>query len=290
VSQGGTNQRPAKRRLLVTGGSGGLGRAFIPRFIEAGYEVQSVGLEPWAEAPCPHLVCDLCSVGEAIEVVRDRDAVLHLAAVHRESVRTPAITFHVNVVSTFNVFYAASLTGVDRVVWASSCHTGGGRWSRAHGPRALPLRESDDHETGDTYGLSKIAGEAIMQHVRAWNGVSLAALRYGYVYAPDEYELVRARWDDPEYWAHSLWNYVDARDAFEATRLALEADYRGAHVLYVTAADQSMNVRTRDLVAEYFPQAVVDPALPEYGTLMSLDRAHEVIGYVPRHSWREALT
>lgn len=282
--------RPRRPRLLVTGGSGILGKQFIPRFLDAGYEVQSIGLDLWPDAPCPHLVCDLNDLAETIEMVRGRDAVLHLAAVHREGVRTPATTFHINVATTFNVFYAAAITGVNRVVWASSCHTGGGRWSRAYGPNAVPLRESDHHETGDTYGLSKIACEAIMQQHRAWNDVSFAALRYGFVYAPDEYHRVRERWGDPEYWAHSLWNYVDARDAFEATRLAIEADYTGAHVLYVTAADQSFDVPTRELVAEYFPKATVDPSLPEYGSLLSLERIRELVGYVPKHSWREALT
>src|SRR4051794_25619403 len=62
--------RPRRPRLLVTGGSGILGRQFIPRLIELGYEVQSLGLDSWPEAPCPHLVCDLNDLGQTIEMVR----------------------------------------------------------------------------------------------------------------------------------------------------------------------------------------------------------------------------
>jgi nucleoside-diphosphate-sugar epimerase len=224
-----------------------------------------------------------------MELVRGKDAVLHLAAVNRENVRTPATTFTVNVVSTFNVLYASAISGVERVVWASSCHTGGGRWSRAHGPAHVPIRESDEYATGDTYGLSKIATEAIMKHERAWQGMSIAALRYGYVHDESMYDQISARWDDAEYWAHSLFNYVDARDAFEATRLAIEVDFAGSHVLYVTAADQSMDTPTRELVAEFWPEATVDPELDEYGSLMSLDAIHDLLGWVPRHSWRDVL-
>jgi nucleoside-diphosphate-sugar epimerase len=262
---------------------------FIPRFLEAGFEVQSVALEPWPEAPCPHLQCDLTDFGETLEVVQGNDAVLHLAAVNKEFVRTPATTFHINVASTFNVLYAASTLGVERVAWASSCHTGGGRWSRNHRPDEIPIREEDPYETGDTYGLSKIAGEAISRHVRAWGSTSIVALRFGYVYEPRDYEQVRARWDDPEHWAHSLWNYVDARDAFEASRLGIDAAFTGSHIVYVTAADQSMNRPTRDLVAEHLPGTRVLEDVPEYGTLMSLANARAVLGYDPRHSWREAL-
>ena len=278
------------QKVLVTGGSGILGRQFVPRLLEAGLEVQSIALDPWPDAPCPHYVCDLESFGETMEALQGFPTVLHLAAVHAEGRRTPATTFHENVVTTFNVFQAAALLGVARVVWASSCHTGGGRWSRSHTPVSVPLSEADHHETGDTYGLSKIVGETIAAHTRAWNGTSFVALRYGYVYAPDEYERVRARWDDAEYWAHSLWNYVDARDAFEVTRRALTSDVSGSHVVYVTAADQSMNVPTRELVAEHLPGTTVHPDLAEYGSLMSLETSRRLFDFVPRHSWREALT
>lgn len=284
------NDRGRNRRLLVTGGPGILGRQFIPLLLDAGFDVQSVALEPWPESPCPHYVCDLQDFGQTVEALGGMDSVLHLAAVHAEGVRTPVTTFHVNVTSTFNVFHAAATTGVRRVVWASSCHTGGGRWSRVHTPGRIPIREDDAYETGDTYGLSKVVGESIMRHTRAWPGVSFAALRYGYVYRPTEYELVRQRWADPEYWAHSLWNYVDSRDAFEITRRALTEDYVGSHVFYVTAQDQSMNVATRDLVAEYFPGVEVAADVSEFGSLMSLQNARSVLGFSPRHSWREAIS
>ena len=57
---------PKRRRLLVTGGPGILGKMFIPRLLAAGFEVQSVALEPWPDAPCPHLVADLRSLGRRL--------------------------------------------------------------------------------------------------------------------------------------------------------------------------------------------------------------------------------
>jgi nucleoside-diphosphate-sugar epimerase len=278
-----------KRRLLVTGGSGIIGKLFVPSLLDLGYEVTSVGIEPWRDAPCSHVIADLTDFGEAVDLVGGHDAVLHLAAVHREGVRTPSATFQVNAASTFNVFYAAATTGTKRVVWASSCHTGGGRWIDGHVPRSVPIHEHDHYDTGDTYGLSKIAGEAIMKHVRAWKGVSFAAMRYGYVHAPDQYDQIRKRWEDPFYWAHSLWNYVDSRDAFEATRLAIETDFTGAHIFNVTASDQSMDTPTRDLVAKYLPGTTVDSDVAEFGTLFSLEASRRVLGFEPQYSWRQVL-
>ena len=39
-------------------------------------------------------------------------------------------------------------------------------------------------------------------------------------------------------------------------------------------------------MAEYFPQVELRRELGEHETLLAIDRAREVLGYEPRHSWR----
>jgi nucleoside-diphosphate-sugar epimerase len=277
-------------KVLVTGAPGILANRFVPRLLQDGIEVTTTSLLPWPDAPCPHVVSDLTDLGQAMEAVRGYDAVLHLAAVHREGIRTPATTFTVNVASTFNILYGAHAAGVPRVVSASSCHAGGGRWTTEHVPTSVPISEADDYQTGDTYGLSKRVGELLTLQSRAWPGMSTCAIRYGYVHGIDQYDQIERRWDDPEYWAHSLWNYIDERDAYDLTHRALTMPYDGGHVLFATAADQSMNTPTRELVARYLPGTTVDPALPEYGSLISSDAAHALLGFTAQHSWRDMLT
>ena len=48
-----------------------------------------------------------------------------------------------------------------------------------------------------------------------------------------------------------------------------------------------MNRPSRDLLAEVFPDVPLTSEVAEFGTLLSVDRAKQVIGYVPAHSWRD---
>jgi nucleoside-diphosphate-sugar epimerase len=278
------------KKLLITGGQGIIGHRMVPRFLDAGYEVTSVGLERWVDAPCPHIICDLREFGVAVDVIASKDAVVHLAAVHRQGVAPPAETFNANIVSTFNVFHAAATLGVRKVVWASSTHTGGGHFNAEYPPAALPLREGEPHQVEGSYGLSKIAGEALMRHPRALRGLEIISLRYGYVYEAEHYPAIRKLWEDPAGNGRNLWNYLDGRDAFAITRAAVESTTAAGEIFNVTAADSIMNMPSPELAARYFPQAKVRPELTGFASFYSIEKARNLLGYQPQHSWRDVLT
>ena len=50
-----------------------------------------------------------------------------------------------------------------------------------------------------------------------------------------------------------------------------------------------MNRPSADLLAEVFPDVPVTGTVGEFGTLLAIDRARQVLGYEPRHSWRDHL-
>ncbi len=50
-----------------------------------------------------------------------------------------------------------------------------------------------------------------------------------------------------------------------------------------------MNRPSAGLLAEVFPEVTLTREVAEYGTLLSVDRAKELIGYVPRYSWRDHI-
>src|ERR1700721_4869972 len=66
------------------------------------------------------LKADLTDYGQATEVLRGTDAVVHLANIPAPGRSTPAVTFNSNVTMNFNVFHAAAALGLTKVVWASS--------------------------------------------------------------------------------------------------------------------------------------------------------------------------
>jgi hypothetical protein len=51
-----------------------------------------------------------------------------------------------------------------------------------------------------------------------------------------------------------------------------------------------MNRPSRELLAEVFPGVPVTREPGEFTTLLAIDRARQLLGYQPRHSWRDHLT
>ena len=47
---------------------------------------------------------------------------------------------------------------------------------------------------------------------------------------------------------------------------------------------------SEELMAEVFPGVPLRRPVPGTSTLLAIDRAREVLGYEPDHSWREYLT
>ncbi len=107
-------------RIVVTGGSGKAGRWVVRDLREHGYDVLNVDARHDGSAHGLCLVADLADDGQAYEALRGADAVVHLAAIPAPDIRTPAETFRINTLSTYNVFAAAEANGLKRVVWASS--------------------------------------------------------------------------------------------------------------------------------------------------------------------------
>jgi nucleoside-diphosphate-sugar epimerase len=107
---------------------------------------------------------------------------------------------------------------------------------------------------------------------------------------PHDHERFPGFWDDAQLRRWNLWGYVDARDVAQSCRLALEADLSGAEVFIIAAADTMMNRPSADLMAEVYPDVELRDGVGEFGTLLSIEKARQRLGYEPAFSWRDALT
>lgn len=293
------------RRVLVTGSAGFAAPGIIKELLEAGYWVTTSDRELDPNSPSRHIVADLCNFGEVTELVEGFDTIVHLAATRMAGVRPASATFENNMISTYNIFRAASMMGVRRVIWASSCgimgspmgdisETGWASGVLREEARALPTNlpyvEEDDPRPMTTYHTSKVMCEWLAKQTQLWGtDTTFVSLRYGNMCYPEMYEEFRYSWAHPEARFYHLWNYVDMRDAAQACRLAIEADIKGAQEYFITAEDTFMNVPSRDLVKQYFPGATVNNELEEYGTLLSIDKARRELGYAPKYSWRNVM-
>jgi nucleoside-diphosphate-sugar epimerase len=285
------------RRICVTGATGKAGRAAVRELREHGYDVVATDAVVGAgEERGSVLRADLTDYGQATEVLRGADAVVHLANIPAPGMATPAVTFNANIAMNFNVFHAAAALGLGAVVWASSETTlglpfGGGREQVPGGaglpPRYAPVDEDHFPVPTTTYALSKVASETIAEQIAGWSGIPFVGLRISNIMDPHEYQQFPSFWPDPQLRKWNLWGYVDVRDVAAACRLGLEADVTGSQNVIIAAADTVMNRPSREVLAEVFPGVPLTREIGEFGTLLAIDRAKQVLGYDPAHSWRD---
>ena len=275
------------KRVIVTGGSGKAGRAVVADLTDHGYDVTSVDVAASRHPDEPTLVVDLTDLGQTIESLRGADAVVHLAAIPAPNVVPEGETFRNNMMSTYNVFSAATQLGLERVVWASSETLIGIPFEREQ-PRYAPIDEDHPRLPEFHYALSKLAGEVIAEQFNRWSGIPFVALRISNIMEePDYRDRFPTFWDDPTIRAWNLWGYVDARDVAQAARLSLIADISGAEPFLVAAADTCMTRDSLGLMAEVYPDVPIRGDVEGHQTLLSIDKARRVLGYDPRHSWRD---
>ena len=152
----------AKQRICVTGASGKAGRSVVRDLLEHGYDVVATDVAS-SKVDVEHgaVRADLTDYGQAIQVLKDVDAVVHLANIPAPGIYTPAVTFNTNMAMNFNVFHAAASCGLSRVVWASSETTLGLPFTATNGlpPRYAPVDEDHYPVPTSTYALSKVASE-----------------------------------------------------------------------------------------------------------------------------------
>lgn len=275
-------------RVVVTGGSGKAGRAIIRELVAHDEDVVSVDLVRTPGLPCAQIQADLTELGQAVEVLGGAEAVVHLAAIPAPGMRPDEVTFRTNTSSTYNVFSAAAVAGVSRVVWASSETVLGLPFGRQP-PSYAPVDEQHPRRPESSYALSKLVGEELATQFSRWTGIPYVGLRFSYIHEPEDYAQLSACWEDPHLRSWNLWSYVDAHDVGQACRRALSSDLREAEVFIVAAGDTIMNRPTRDLMAEVFPDVPLGHVSGRFGTLLSSGKAHSLLGYEPQFSWRDHL-
>jgi UDP-glucose 4-epimerase len=286
-------------RILVTGGSGFIGRQVVADLREAGAQVRVVDLQPH---PDPQVEIVLGDIAEPdvldAAFAGGFDGVVHLAAVTSvlRSVEQPELTYRTNVEGTHRVLEGARAAGVRSLAFASTNAVTGLTEEPAITER-LPLAPLTP------YGATKAAGEMLMSAYTASYGVRCAVLRLTNVYGPgmQAKDSIVARLMRAIRLGHTfeiygdgtqVRDYVHSLDVSAAMRLALSSDVwsgpmvigsgRSLSVLDVVEAVRritgaEIDVRHGPPRAGEMPAVIVDPS-----------RAHAA-GWSPRFTFEEGL-
>ena len=280
-------------RVAVTGGSGKLGRAVVAELLDNGYEVVNLDLVPSKDPRPPFTRIDFTDFGQTVEAFttidsryEHLDAVVHLAAIPGPGMAANAAILANNVISTYNVFAAARAAGIKTIVWASSETLLGLPFDVP--PPYIPVDEDYPVRPGTAYALGKALDEEMARHFCRWDpALKMIGLRFSNVMEPADYAAFPSFDADPALRKWNLWAYVDARDGAQAVRRALELEATGMDVFIVANADTVMSRPNDELIAGLFPDVPLKRPVAEHETLLSIDKARRVLGYEPRHSWRD---
>ncbi|MGY2896007.1 NAD-dependent epimerase/dehydratase family protein [Deinococcus sp. UYEF24] len=282
-------------RIVLTGAAGRAGRITLRHLLERGYEVTAVDTQPIArpDGKFPGtlrdvLRADLTDLGEALQVLEGAEAVVHLANIPAPGLLAPHRTFVQNISMNHGVFSAAVMMKLKRVVWASSETTLGLPFDVP--PAYAPIDEAHYPKPESSYALSKVLTETMAEQFSRQSGIPFVALRFSNILGPEQYrEFPQNAWPDPQARKWNLWGYIDDRDAAEACHLALIAPLTGAHSYIIASDDTVMPVSSRELMAQVFPGVPLRDGLDGFQTLLSIERAHADLGFVPQHHWRDTL-
>ena len=280
-------------KVIVTGGSGKLGRAVLKDLVANGYEVLNIDQNPPREPIVPTVRIDLTNFGEVAAAlmsgVDERkgpfDAVVHLAAIPAPGLFANARTFANNVPASYNVFEAARLAKIKTVVFASSETVLGLPFDTP--PPYVPVDEEYFPRPESAYSLGKLVDETIARQFARWDPeLKIAGLRFSNVMDVEDYKAFPAFNGDPRQRKWNLWGYIDARDGAQAVRKAIEAEFKGFEAFIIANADSVMSRANSSLMAEVFPGVETRPNMSATGTLLSIEKAKRMLDYNPQHSWR----
>lgn len=278
-------------RIALTGSSGKLGTVVARELTAAGHEV--IGFDVVGTRGPAFVQIDLTDYGQVVDAfgsVGDRhdgvDAIVHLGAVPAPGIRPDIATFHNNMAATFNVFHAATRLGIDRVVYASSETVQGLPFDVP--PPYIPVDEEYPARPESVYSLVKHLEEQLAIELVRWHpGLSITALRFSNVMVPEDYAEFPSFDADPMRRKWNVWSYIDARDGAQAVLRALENAPAGFDRFLIAAADTVMSRPNAELVAEVFPGVEIRGDLGTNESLFSTEKARRLLGYEPKHSWRE---
>jgi nucleoside-diphosphate-sugar epimerase len=156
-------------------------------------------------------------------------------------------------------------------------------------PAFAPIDETHPPRPESSYALAKLAGETIAAQFARRSGAPHVGLRISNIMEPPDYEAFPGYWDDARLRRWNLWGYVDARDVALACERALTADVQGHEIAIIAAADTVMTRDSASLMAEVYPSVRLTRELRGRETLLSIERAREILRYEPRFSWTDGV-
>lgn len=293
-------------RILFTGGSGKAGRHATAYLRDQGHRVTNLD---WVASDVPGIATlktDLTDAGQVFNAcqayagfdelepgtgVPRYDAIVHFAAIPAILHRPDNETYRINALSTYNILDAATKLGIPKVIFASSETTYGVCFADGEQkPDYLPVDEEHPTVPQDSYAMSKVVNEVTARSFQARSGIDIYGLRINNVIEPHEYrQNFPAYMDAPALRRRNIFAYIDARDLGKMVDCCLKTDGLGYQVFNVANDDLSVSLSNAQVIERFYSGVPIKREMGEFETFYSIEKARRLVGFEPRHSWREEL-
>ncbi len=293
-------------RIGVTGGSGAIGRYVCDELRQEGHEALSLDIVPPGQDLPFHQV-DLTVLQDTYRAVANCDQLIHLAAIPDPfGGHAPEEIMSRNTTMSYNVFEAARLVGISRVVYGcSESSTGLGIHHVRLVPRYLPIDEQHELRPHETYSLSKYLGERIGANYAAVFGLQVVSLRYTAVWLQRTAATARRIVDQARHGtdlAHVdakdwLGAYIAVRDVARACAAAVRYSFApdaatSFETFFLSARDTFFSVPTLQVMQTLF--GTCPPVRDReyyranpYASVFDIRKAERQLGWRPQLDWRE---
>lgn len=287
-------------RVVITGGTGFVGRAVVAAFACRGNPVTVVDRTPHPDPAVHSVVGDLADPAVVMEALTGGDiaGVVHLAAITSvlRSMRHPMAVYQANVTTTQQLLESCRQAGIERFLMAST-NAVAGDVGYATMDEAVPLRPLTP------YGASKAAGEMLLCGYAGAYGMATCALRFTNIYGPGMQHkdsvvprMMRAALSGQRIQiygdGHQRRDFVHVADAVQGLLAAWQRRFTGTVIIgsgcsvsVLELLDLVRAVTGAALEAEHVPAKRGEmPAV-----IVDISRAREQLGYRPSVSLPDGL-
>jgi UDP-glucose 4-epimerase len=283
--------------VLVTGGSGFIGSHIVDKLVEQGCAVRVFDERKPLRDNVEWVKGNLLNENEVLEACKDIEFIYHLAAVADVNIAVshPALCLQINEIGTLNLLNAASAREVDRVILASTTWVYGKTEGIADEKTLIPPPDN-------LYTKTKIGQEHLLITWNQQTALPYTILRYDIPYGP----RMRA----------NMAIAIFARKAMQKEEITVFGDGdQGRCFIYVedlaegnvtasneSAKNQIFNIAGSEFVTineiveklrENFGELNVQHAPPRpqdfRGTIISIEKARNLLGWKPRTSFDKGL-
>ena len=242
------------KKILITGGAGLVGSILIEG-LKNNFEIRI--LDQKAVKGIDSRVGDISNLESILPAFENIDTVVHLAGDRRVYGDWDSILNN-NITGIYNIYEAARINGVERIVFASSQHATGGfydvePWSFINNgeyeklpDNYKPLDETCRIRPDSYYGASKSFGESLGSYYSDFHNLSTIHVRIGWVISDD----------DPTFSPISLNLWLSHKDICQIIELSVNADKNIKYDVFYATSDNHWKI-------------------------WSIDKAKNILGYKP---------